>query len=183
MRIIGHHTCSKLGTISDIERNGPFLSTYVKDDNKQHKFLGTGYYFWDNNIGMAHAHGQNNYRRKYYIFQSELELETDIFLDLVGNRIDMLWFQDVMKRFEHIKEVEDWTIGSFIEFLKKRGFFKHKAIRAIDNSINSKEIIKFIDNRDNFTNLNPIFIVCLLEVNDKLLKSFTHFKTFPIENV
>ena len=183
MRIIGHHTCSKQGTISNIEKQGPFQSTYVAEDRRQHKFLGTGYYFWDNNINMAHAHGQKNYKRKYHIFQAELELETDIFLDLVGNRIDMLWFQDIMKRFEHIEEVENWTIGSFIEFLKQKGLFDYKAIRAIDNSINPKEMIKFVDNRDNFTNLNPIFIVCLLEISDKIMKSFSHLKTFPLENV
>jgi hypothetical protein len=183
MRIIGHHTCSKQGAITDIEKQGPFLSTYISEDIKQHKFLGTGFYFWDNNIGMAHAHGQKNYKRKYYIFQAELELESEIFLDLVGNRIDMLWFQEIMKRFEHIKEAENWTIGSFIEFLKRLGIFTYKAIRAIDNSIDPKEVIKFIDTRDNFTNLNPVFIVCLLDNNDAMLKSFTHFKTYPDENV
>jgi hypothetical protein len=183
MRIIGHHTCDKQGTINEIEKQGPFLSTYVAEDNRQHKFLGTGYYFWDNNIGMAHAHGQRNYKRKYYIFRAELELKTEIFLDLVGNRIDMLWFQDVMARFEHFKEAENWTIGSFIEFLKSKGFFSYKAIRAIDNSIDPKEVIKFIDDRPNFTNLSPVFIVCLLESNGKIIKSFTHYKTFPADNV
>jgi hypothetical protein len=183
MQIVGHHTCSKQGTIADIERQGPFLSTHVAADTKQHKFLGTGYYFWDNNIGMAHAHGQRNYKRKYYIFQAELELETEFFLDLVGNRIDMLWFQAVMQRFEHFKEAENWTLGSFLEFLKRKGFLPHKAIRAIDNSIDAKEIVQFVENRPNFTNLNPVFIVCLLENNSKFIKSFTHFKTFPPENV
>ena len=183
MRIIGHHTCNNQGTISEIEKQGPFLSIHLAGDETQQKFLGTGYYFWDNNIGMAHAYGQKIYKRKYYIFQAELELETDDFLDLVGNRIDMLWFQEVMKRFEHIKDAQNWTIGSFIEFLKRKGIFTHKAIRAMDNSIDPKEMIKFVDNRPNFTNLSPIFIVCLLEKNDIIIKPFTHFKTFPLENV
>jgi hypothetical protein len=183
MKIIGHHTCSKQGIISEIERSGPFLSTHDEDNKKKHKFLGTGYYFWDNNIGMAHAHGQRNYKRKYYIFQAELEIEPELFLDLVGNRIDMLWFQETMERFEHLKETQNWTMGSFIEFLKRKGFFPYKAIRAVDNSIDPKEMINFVDNRVNSTNLNPVFIVCLLEIDSTIVKSFTHFKTFPTENV
>lgn len=183
MRIIAHHTCLKQGTISDIERHGPFLSTHLEEDTQKHKFLGTGYYFWDNNIGMAHAHGQRNCKRKYYIFQAELDLEEDVFLDLVGNRIDMLWLQEVIARFKRYEGAENWKIGSFIEFLKQKGLFSYKAIRAIDNSIDPKEMIKFVENRDNFTNLNPVFIVCLLELSDKIIQSFTHFKTFPDKNV
>ena len=179
MKIIGHHVCNNNGLIEDIEKQGPFLSVYLEEDEKQHKFLGTGYYFWDNNIGMAHAYGQKIYRRRYYIFEGELVLEDDSFLDLVGNRSDMLWFQEIMKRFEQLKNTERWTIGNFIEFLKRKNLLPYKAIRAIDNSITPKEIIKFINDRPNFTHLNPIFIICLLEKDETILKSFKHLKTYP----
>lgn len=69
MRIIGHHTCSQQGTISNIEKQGPFQSTYVAEDKRQHKFLGTGYYFWDNNVNMAHAHGQKIIRENIIFFK------------------------------------------------------------------------------------------------------------------
>lgn len=179
MKIIGQHTCSKTGNKDSIEQTGPFLSIHVESDKHQHKFLGTGYYFWDNNIGMAHAHGQRNYKRKYYIFEAELHLAKEIFLDLAGNRIDMLFFKDMMERLDRMMDTTDWTLAHYIEFLKRNNKFPFRAIRAIDNSINPRDIVLFVQNRPNFTNLNPIFIVCLLDKQVDILKSFKHLKTFP----
>jgi hypothetical protein len=163
MKIIGHHTCSKTGNIQEIEAVGPFISTHIEADSQSHKFLGTGYYFWDNNIGMAHSHGQKNYRRKYYIFEAELNVEDDTFLDLAGNRIDMIHFQEIMSILSEVEETKNWTLAHFIEFLKRKGQFSYRAIRAMDTSIDPQEILKFVPDRSNFINLNPIFIVCLLD--------------------
>jgi hypothetical protein len=179
MKIIGHHTCSKTDNISEIEQAGPFLSTHVDTDERQHKFLGTGYYFWDNNIGMAHAHGQKNYKRKYYIFESELHFESENFLDLAGNRIDMLFFQEVIESLKSVVDTSNWTLAHYIEYLKKQQQFPYRAIRAIDSSINPKEMLKFVLNRPNFINLNPIFILCLWDNHRDMIKSFKHIKTFP----
>ncbi len=179
MKIIGHHTCSKIVNIEDIERDGPFLSTHIDNDQNQHKFLGTGYYFWDNNIGMAHSHGQKNHKRRYHIFESQLDLDDNTFLDLAGNRIDMLFFQEIIEKLKQIESTQNWTIGHFIEFLKRQNKFPFRAIRAIDSSINPKEAIRFVPNRVNFINLNPIFIVCLLDKNKYQIIVFKHIKTFP----
>lgn len=179
MKIIGHHTCRQVGSIQDIENEGPFLSTHIEEEHSQHKFLGTGYYFWDNNINMAHSHGQKNCKRKYYIFEANLDLKDKEFLDLAGNRIDMLFFQDIMKKLNVQTETQNWTIAHFIELLKKLKIFNYRAIRAIDNSIDPKEATKFVVDRANFTNLNPIFIVCLLDKEADLIQSFNHIKTFP----
>jgi hypothetical protein len=179
MKIIGQHTCSKTNNIQEIEQTGPFLSTHVDTDERQHKFLGTGYYFWDNNIGMAHAHGQRNYKRKYYIFESELHLETEFFLDLAGNRMDMLFFQELMAQLKNVVDTQNWTLAHFIEFLKRHHQFPYRAIRAIDSSINPKEMLQFVPNRPNSINLNPVFIVCLLDNRKDMIKSFKHLKTFP----
>lgn len=180
MKIIGHYTCSQEGSILEIEKDGPFLSEHTEKDFEKHKFLGTGYYFWDNNIGMAHAHGRYNYRRKYYIFEAALNMDENIFLDLAGNRIDMLWFQEVMAK---LKEVDvstlSWGIAHFIEFLKSKNQFPYRAIRAIDVGAKPKELIRFVPDRENTTNLNPIFIVCLLDKGEDLIQSFKHIRTFP----
>ena len=180
MKIIGHHTCSSEGSISEIKNEGPFLSEHIDEDSKKHKFLGTGYYFWDNNIGMAHSHGQKNYKRKYFIFEAELNLIDDLFLDLAGNRIDMLRFQEIMSKLSEIESsTQSWTLAHFIEFLKSKNKFPYRSIRAIDTSINPKEVLKFVPDRKNFINLNPIFIVCLLDKRSDIILSFKHIKTFP----
>ncbi|MEY4905370.1 MAG: hypothetical protein RLZZ292_3185, partial [Bacteroidota bacterium] len=54
----------------------------------------------------------------------------------------------------------------------------YTVIRAIDNSITAKEIFKFVSNRANFINLNPIFIVCVLEKNTDIITSFKYKTTF-----
>lgn len=180
MKIVGHHTCNREGSIPEIEKNGPFLSVHKTEDERLHKFLGTGYYFWDNNLGMAHSHGQNNYKRSYYIFESELNLDDDLFLDLAGNRIDMINFQEIIAKLKAFdNSVESWTIAHFIEFLKTKSQFPYRAVRAIDTSITPKDVMKFVPDRNNHINLNPIFIVCLLDKELDQVTSFKHIKTFP----
>lgn len=179
MIIIGHHTSESKGSAEEIEKQGAFFSTHKDEDFRHHKFLGSGYYFWDNNIGMAHAHGQKNYKRKYFIFEAELNLSKGYFLDLAGDRIDMLWFQEIMDKLKEVEGTQEWTLAHYIEFLKKKGQFPYHAIRAIDTSINPKETIKFVSNRENHINLNPIFIICLLNKGKEIVSSFKHIKTFP----
>ncbi len=182
MKIIGYHTCSKKGDITEIEEKGAFYSEHIEEEPNNHKFLGSGYYFWDNNIGMAHSHGQNAYKRKYHIFKAELNLGEDAFLDLAGNRIDMLNFQEIINKLrEANKEVENWTLAHFITFLQSKAKFPYRSIRAIDAGSHLKDAdkLKFVDDRNNFTNLNPVFIVCLLDKEKDLVISFQHFKTFP----
>jgi hypothetical protein len=180
MKAIGHHTCSSESNISDIEIQGPFFSEHDDTDSKAHKFLGSGYYFWDNNIGMAHSHGQNNYKRKYYIFEANLNSEEDLLLDLAGNRIDMLNFQEIMQKLNEIDPTtQSWTLAHFIEFLKSKNIFHYNAIRAIDTSITPRNLLKFVPDRKNYINLNPIFIVCLLNKSKDIILSFNHIKTFP----
>ncbi len=180
MKIIGHHTCSSNGIIQEIEQKGAFLSTHLEENLNQHKFLGSGYYFWDNNLNMAHYYGQENYKRKYYIFEAELNLIDDYFLDLAGNRIDMIYFQEIMSKLQEIDEsTKDWTLVQFIEFLKSKNEFPYRAIRAVNTVTNPKKVMKFVQGRDDFINLNPIFIVCLLDKKNDIVTSFKHIKTFP----
>lgn len=200
MRILAHHTCDSKGDISDIaeiEAHGPFLSTHTEPHKP--KMLGTGYYFFDNNIDVAHAHGKNRYKRNYHIFEAELQLDENIFLDLVGNRQDMKYIQAMMQELAQYTK-DKWTLGSLIEFLKQKNKeaidigipirpFPFKAIRALDYSVRddderSKKIkedykIYFNSQENKYINLQPVFIVCLLEndksKNDKsIVQSFKH---------
>ncbi len=198
MKIIGHHTCDGKGSLVDIAEiaaYGPFLSMHEEPD--KHKMLGTGYYFFDNNMAVAHAHGKNRYKRQYHIFEAELALDDAIFLDLVGNRISIMYIQTVMQKFKPYTG-EKWTLGSLIEFLKEKHKeespkgvfpFPFKAIRVVDNSIEDDEQkskgikedfrIYFFPDKDKYVNLSPIFTVCLLEKGASLIQSFKHKTTYP----
>ena len=83
------------------------------------------------------------------------------------------------------KILEDYQVrktkkqkAAFIEFLKSKekdmpGIFPFKAIRAIDNSVapKNKNTIQFVDNKPNYTNLDPRLVICLIEKNDVILQS------------
>lgn len=178
MKTIGHHTCSKKNGNAFVLAYSPFLSEY-NESGKALKFLGSGYYFWDDNIEMAHNWGRVHFHCNYYIIECELHLKSEIFLDLVGNRSHLRYFKQLIKKFEEYGfSRSKWTIGAFIEFLKSKekdmpGIFPFKAIRSIDNSVipKNKNTIQFVDNKPNYTNLDPRLVICLIEKNDVILQS------------
>lgn len=185
MVIIGHHTCARRGSPEEIEKNGPFPSKHEDENPKNHKFLGSGYYFWDNNLGIAHWWGKTHYNEGYYIFQGKIRIKTDIFLDLVGNRIDMIWLEEMMSRLsESSEEPKKWELGKFIELLKRldskdgpyKGLFPYRAIRAIDYKFDRDEGYKFVEEQKSFTRLKPVMMICLLDLGEDMLECFSLYK-------
>jgi hypothetical protein len=184
MRIIAHHTCDSKGEKGLTEIVGPFLSIHNEESPKM---LGTGYYFFDNHKVAAHTHGKNRYKRQYHIFEAELILTEDIFLDLVGNRIDMIWFQEMMKFFRPNLKDREWRVGHFIEFLKKKDAFPYKAIRAVDSSIDVEDLknevdkaeVYYFEGKKKFLNISPIFTICLVQNDNSIIKYFKHIHSNP----
>lgn len=178
MQTIGHHTCSNKNGRAYIEKNAPFLSEYNPTENKL-QFLGTGYYFWDYNLELAHYWGKSHYRNNYFIIESSLNMPEGLFLDLVGNRKHLIYFYDLTCRIE--SEVPDrtkWTIGAFIEHMKRLdkkipGIFPFKVIRAIDHSAKPKKesTFNFVEGKANFININPRLVICLTEKNELFLRT------------
>lgn len=181
MRIIGQHTCSKEGGIERITRNAPFESTEYKTQKGEKKmpFLGRGYYLWDSNLEEARRWGMGRYGNSYIILEYELDCPGSVFLDLVGNRLDMKWFIDQMKLLVGggVNRKENWNIAQFIEFLKrlsvhKPEVFPYKIIRAIDLYTKQSEQFRyfFVESRQSYTYLDPKIVVCLVEKNRLYLK-------------
>jgi hypothetical protein len=183
MQITGHHTCKKTGNPAEIKK--PFFASHGSEESDK-KFLGSGYYFWDNNIGVAHWWGQKNYQKKYYIFEGNINATKGIFLDLVGNRDHILLLQEMMQLLMPYNTAPDkkWKLGNFIELCKSleqkqeyKGIFPFQLIRAVDSTFEPKEKIEFIEGNKHFLNLNPVFIVCLLDLSPQILSSFKHIRT------
>ncbi|WP_027470591.1 hypothetical protein [Saccharicrinis fermentans] len=138
MKTIAHHTCKKEGGIDYVTTNVPFFAEHNMDEEK-YQFLGSGYYFWDDNIELAKSWGKYHYNNDYHVFQFDFEINSDICLDLVGNRSHQKYFMDLFKIYEEQTgdKREDWSICQCIEFikiLKKKSekIFPFKMIRAID---------------------------------------------------
>jgi hypothetical protein len=169
VKTIGHQTLNNSGNDKEVETKGPFKTT---DKNP---YLGYGYYFWDNNIEMAHTWGRVHCDNKYIICQANLNLKSEVFLDLVGSRDDIMYFEKLINTFG----VKHKPIGQIIEYLKKiesdgkfQGIFPFKVIRALDYDKDKFKKYKFADNKKGYTSLRPVFIICLIEKNNLILSEF-----------
>ncbi len=181
METIGHHTCLNTEDVDKIEQEGPFKATHDSKTGK-YQFLGTGYYFWDNNIEAAKFWGETHYKGNYLVFKADLIIPKEKFLDLVGSRENMIYLQELMVRFKsQNKNSEHWELGKFIEFMKevanKPGFknvFPYTVFRAIDNNAVIKKEYKylFVAGKHSYINLNPRLIICLVEKSSLVLKNF-----------
>ncbi len=181
---IGHHTCSNLGNLNKIwASGGPLALSMYNLQKKEFPFLGTGYYFWDDNIKMAHFWGETRCQNKYYIFEAELNCKETVLLDLVGNRKHMKWLVDAMELFKgYNKKGAKWEIGKFIEFLKNiksqnekfKDVFPFQSIRAVDHyaAIHYKYYFSEDTSRQDFIDLDPRFLICVIEKNENTIKNF-----------
>lgn len=177
MQTTGHHTCSKRNgdDLEEVLKRAPFYSNYNETRGKT-PFLGAGYYIWDYNKAMAHDWGKKHYHGNYIIIEFVLELPGEIFLDLVGNRIQMEYFEELIEKLEKSKLCRvEATIGEIIETLKDLekdhpGLFPFKIIRAIDLLPKTNKYY-FNEKAGNFTVLDPRLVICFLTKNELFFKS------------
>lgn len=176
MKTIAHHSCNINGGIKHVEINSPFFAEHKVEEEK-YQFLGSGYYFWDNNLELAKKWGEFHYNNKYYIFEFKFDIKVDTCLDLVGNREHQFFFKKMFDIYE--KETgdnkEDWSICQCIEFfktLRKKNskIFPFKMIRAVDllNHTKYKQQfqMKFVKTKKNYTIINPKMVICVMSEQD-----------------
>lgn len=178
VRTIGHHTF-RYDPPTWTEKGAPVKSKNnpeTQENNEpQYKFLGDGYYFWDDNIEMAKRWGERQYKGKYKILECPLELKGENFLDLVGSRKDLRDFVTILNRI-----VEKWkdykSIGKSLYLLQlmaryKPEVFPFTIIRSLDikkNSLNdnSGDSIQYTSQLNKKMLLSPEIIICFYEKND-----------------
>jgi hypothetical protein len=172
MQTIGHHTCLNKGGRKFVYENAPFLSEFYEKDADR-PYLGQGYYFWDNNLEMAKEWGRSHCHNDYCILVADLIFKDDELFDLVGNREHCMKLISLQKKFNDYDHNRDtWELAKFIEFLKDTesggeypGVFPYKAVRAVDLSPKPKKRFFFIRGKRSFTNLDPRFIICIIDLN------------------
>ncbi|MGM0641928.1 MAG: hypothetical protein ACQESN_10965 [Thermotogota bacterium] len=168
-KTIGHHTCKQDGGKEHVFEEAPFPSKV----GKRLPYLGSGYYFWDNNEKQAHWWGQKHYQGKYYILVAELAFPQKFVLDLAGSREDLNFIQElaaITKR--RLKEAENWGLAQFIEYFKLgrhykldyiEKFFEYKVIKAKEVKKSREQTsIKFVHRTSGVLDLDPLFFYCLM---------------------
>lgn len=150
---------------SEIENNGPYFCS-EKDENGLLKkgvkepWLGEGYYFWDTRIEDAQWWGNTIYGRKgYVVCHTKYDQHSPFLYDLVG---DISLFDEFIACAKFIKKRFKKDIITFpivLNYLKKSGSFKYKAVRVWPYPNNmEKTIVKFPDFRMVLAKANKIQI-------------------------
>lgn len=170
MRLTVHHTCSEKGNPEEIAEQGPFYSDHQEAEDR-FKFLGAGYYFWDDNVSIAHWWGKSRYQRQYFIFEGNIDAKGEWLLDLVGNRGDLHWMRYMLQQLEEAHE-KRFTLSEANELLKRNNAFPFRVIRAADAYFKPRMTRQFVPTDEHFINLNPVYIVCTTDINKDLLISF-----------
>lgn len=126
---------------------------------------------------MAKDWGNSHYNGHYCILEAIIKVADSIFFDLVGSRKHLNMLKTLQNKFaEYNFSRDNWELGTFIEFLKDRenedkykGIFPYKVIRAVDIKPKSRWILKFVKGKKNFTNLDPRYIICIINLENVTL--------------
>ncbi|MEQ9415882.1 MAG: hypothetical protein RIF39_18745 [Cyclobacteriaceae bacterium] len=189
----GHQTIEKSSeSVSQRLKLGPVKSTSF-DSSGQPKqkppFASDGYYFWEDNIDAAEWWGLVHYvrrKKQYRIFKLDIDLLYDgSFIDLIGNRQHLKLMAALIKKTRMRIDCTDWKFHQFITYFRRlearqKGIFPFKMIRFNDSKLNPKihEPLALIDHEKQQNNvlLNPFYIICVFELADLKLDTFTFIK-------
>lgn len=115
------HTCDK-GVHAYILNKSAFRSIIRKRENGKEylPFLGEGYYYWEENIEVAHNWGKRHYKSNYNIVQyKNCTIPQSDVLDFL-NRRDLKYFKNLIEIYTKRRpESKKWFIANWIEFFKK----------------------------------------------------------------
>lgn len=130
MEVFGYQTLEDKDNIDEIELDGPFKCT------RPDAWLGDGCYLWDSNMEWAKQWGKNVYQhhgKDFVIGRCSLLIDESCF-DLFGNVSHQMEFKKLIEILvEHqFIEKERITVPVLIEYLKRKGIFEFKSIRAAD---------------------------------------------------
>lgn len=177
MNTVGYHTVEDRDNPDFVEEKGPFVAMGSL------AFLGVGYYFWEESLELAHWWGGVHCSGEYMICRANLGSPDEVYLDLVGNVRDMNYLKKLKKELasELVRKfgTSDVPMGKLIEHLYqvnlrpgRKGIFPYKVIRTVDTSKKSKDVVYFVDKKENVTDLSPRIIICLKEKNSVFLRDF-----------
>jgi hypothetical protein len=189
----GHQTIEKTSeSISQRLKLGPVKSTGFDSLGRpktKPPFAGDGYYFWEDNIDAAEWWGLVHYinrRKQYRIFKLDIDLLYDgNFIDLIGNRQHLKLMASLIKKTRMHIDCADWKFHQFIAYFRRlevrqKGIFPFRMIRFNDSKLNPKihEPLALIDQEkpQNSVLLNPFYIICVFELTDLKLDTFTFIK-------
>lgn len=193
-----HQVVQDRGGPNQILANGP-----IKADNPQKCYLGSGYYFWDDNVELAKWYGNKYTSRSgnIIICEGDFSIERNSMFDLVGCRQDQRKIIELIKEFWDVyweeyhlsEEIENIELSVFLEMLfqeaevSEENFFSYECVRAVDISFEDDfseydhAIEKFVIGKPGFAVLSPKIIICIRDLKKTPLQNF--FVKYPSKYV
>lgn len=168
-----YQTLEDRDNIDHVEASGPFQCT------RPDAWLGFGYYFWDTNMDWAKEWGFNSFERKgkqYIIGKCVVDITNQCF-DLIGSVAHQMELMDVletMKESGKFKQYHRRVLPNVIEYMKSKGIFPYKSIRAGDvtNKVVKLHFSKSEERRE-YMLINQRVQICVIERKDVVLPPFT----------
>lgn len=168
-----YQTLEDRDNIDHVEASGPFPCT------RSDAWLGFGYYFWDTNMDWAKEWGINSFERKgkqYIIGKCVVDITNQCF-DLIGSVAHQMELMDVletMKESGKFKHNHRRILPNIIEYMKRKGIFHYKSIRAGDvtNKVVKLHFSKREEKRE-YMLINQRVQICVIERKDVVLPPFT----------
>lgn len=168
-----YQTLEDRDNIDHVEASGPFIC------ERPDAWLGTGYYFWDTNMEWAIEWGINSYEKKnkaFIIAKCKVDINNNCF-DLLGSVFNQYELKEVMNAFiesEKVKDNQRLILPNIIQYMKNKGIFKYKSIRAADIT---NKVITFHFSKDErkreFMEINQRVQICVIANKEVVLPPFT----------
>jgi len=170
MIVVAYQTLEDRDNIDQIEAEGPYIC------RRHGSWLGLGYYLWDTKYEWSYEWGVNSYERNgkgFVIAECRLDLSKDCF-DLVGSVQHQMDFLEIIQQMiisKRIKNEKEAIVPNLIQFMKTKGVFNFKSIRANDFH---KDIVrlKFRNDKNEYMVLNQRVQICVITKKDVLLQPF-----------
>lgn len=139
----------------DVENNGPFPC------NRTNAWLHDGYYFWDQDIAVAHWWGTKGYEGEYIICESHFEYNIELCWDLHNEHSAREEFRLISKEISDrgINGKREIKVRDIIEYLQTKGVFKYEAVRLAGiNSIGFNDPLyeRYLLDKKNRRNKKPL---------------------------
>ncbi len=182
-------TCEDKGLHQDIVQASPF-----KSEQNKRQWLTQGYYFWIEDIELAHLWGRFAKRNSYVIVQYNLDFsDFGPILDLISSPKQIRFFSELLNRLltrlRTEKECVELTVSDVINYYKKlhsegKMEFPFKGIKCCDEQTKRQLRFRYTDKKgclEETIALNNRHQICLFEIDEKVIKDKS--LTFPVANV
>jgi len=137
VHILGYHTCKTEGGWSYVNAEAPFLSGSGKN-----QWLTQGFYFWTDSDYFAHIWGSCSYNNDYAIVECNIEIKSELILDLVGSVVSQKFFASCLEKYRtKLKQIDpskEPTVEAVISYWRNKAsihdiqLFPFVAIKAQD---------------------------------------------------